>query len=210
VEPLLPEIIRPRLTSVMVGEDRKIFKKILYFYVKKGSKIVDLTCGRRIFWQDISLSDFSIVFCDLRKEVTPHIVCDLLHPPFKPHIFDALVFDPPHLDLSKTSMFYKKYGSLSESQLTYILNHVNSPFTYLLKKGGIVIAKIFDDRRRGVVRERHVELANSLKNFYFIDIIIKWSREQKKAQENWRGGLKNPKRSIPQHSYFLIFKKKGG
>lgn len=200
---------KPRLTSVMAGEDRRLFKKILYFYIKKGTKIIDVTCGHRIFWQDVNLANFSVLFCDIRREVKPTVVCDLLSPPFKPNIFDALIFDPPHLDLSETSMFYWKYGSLSESDMTKMLQKVIEPFTYILKPNGILIAKIFDDRRHGTVRERHTELANSLKeNFEFIDIIVKWSRRQKKAQENWRGGQKNPRRSIPQHSYFLIFRKK--
>lgn len=204
---------RPSLPSVIEGTDSDIFPKILEFYTwgVNNPKIIDVTCGHRIFWRKIQ-GKYNVIFSDIRPEVNPNYVMDVLSP--IPEIlergpFDVVVFDPPHLDYSPTSMFFDKYGSISDSELTKMLETVNRYFTKLTKDRGLVIAKIFDDRRKGIVIERHTQLAQSMVDFDLIDIIIKWSKRQKKAQENWRGGQKNPVRSIPQHSYFLIFRKKG-
>lgn len=205
---------RFRLPSVVEGTDSDVFPKILRFYTwgMETPKILDVTCGHRIFWKKIS-GLYDVTFSDVRSEVNPDYVMDVLSP--TPEVlekgpFDVIVFDPPHLDYSPTSMFFDKYGSLSDTELARILESVNGIFLKLVKDGGLVIAKIFDDRRKGVIVERHSQLARAMVNFNLIDVIIKWSRRQKKNQENRRGGQKNPVRSIPQHSYFLVFQKKGG
>jgi len=202
------------LTSVMEGIDADIFAQILRFYLEGGARVLDATCGTRIFWRKIQTGEYEVTFNDVREELNPDSNWDITDESLIfPYKFDAIIFDPPHLDYSKSSMFYKKYGSTRNlgkvKTLSEMFEKVPKIFSQLLTDNGLVIAKLFDDRKSGNLRMRHVEFYIKMMEYFdLVDFIVKSSRKQKKAQKNWRGGRKRQTHSLVIHSYYMIFRKK--
>ena len=87
--------------------------------------ILDMCCGRRMFWFDkqdnrVVFSDIRIekhILCDGRKlNITPDIIADFKNLPFPDAIFYQVLFDPPHLfRVGKNSWMFKKYGALDKN-----------------------------------------------------------------------------------------------
>jgi len=200
--------------SVMQETDANVFAQIAKVYLQDGWRVLDATCGQRIFWRNIDEKRYKVTFNDLRYEITADFHVDILeYPEFPWRKYNAIVFDPPHLDYSDTSMFYRKYGStrrLGQSKhLIDLLDRVPNKFASLLVEEGLVIAKLFDDRKNGRIIAHHSTFIKSMQ-FYFelIDLIIKSSIPQKEAQKGWQGGRKPSNHSIPAHSYYMIFRKR--
>jgi hypothetical protein len=197
--------------SVMQDTDANVFAQIAKVYLQEGWQILDATCGQRIFWRNIDERRFKVTFNDLRPEVEADTHYDILDYP--QHQFDAIVFDPPHLDYSDTSMFYRKYGSTRRlgraTRLDQLLTLMPAKLAQLLTEEGIVIAKLFDDRKNDQIQPYHSFFINEmLLRFDLIDLIIKSSIRQKEAQKGWHGGRKPSNHSIPAHSYYMIFQKR--
>ena len=86
--------------------------------------ILDACCGGRMFW--IDKNQPNTIFQDIRETekgcipqqknfcVKPDIIGDFRKMVFLDKSFKLIVFDPPHLKLSETSLLRTKYGSLSE------------------------------------------------------------------------------------------------
>ena len=98
------------------------------FLAKAPDKyILDVCCGGRSFWFNdkhpnaIYLDKRSVDFkLDYKRNkqhivVSPDYVCDFTDIPFASESFKIVVFDPPHGHFNKSSIMYKKYGSLSEN-----------------------------------------------------------------------------------------------
>ena len=200
--------------SVMQDTDANVFTQIAKVYLQDGWQVLDATCGQRIFWRNIDDKRLQIAFNDLRSEVKADTHYDILDYPLHPlHKFNAIVFDPPHLDYSDTSMFYRKYGStrrLGQSKhLIDLLNRVPNKFANLLVEEGLVIAKLFDNRKNDQIMPYHSTFIDLMEfKFALIDLIIKSSIPQKEAQKGWQGGRKPSNHAIPAHSYYMIFRKR--
>ena len=87
-------------------------------------KILDMSCGGKLFYYDTKNKD--ITFCDIRKgkyeftegrnvEVLPDVVCDFRALPFQDEMYDLVIFDPPHLIRAGEKSFMAiKYGKLTD------------------------------------------------------------------------------------------------
>jgi hypothetical protein len=198
--------------SVQNLNDAYLFLEILARFVPDGATILDAMCGKRIFWRHIPENKYRVIYNDLRLEILASAHFDFLDYPEEEKV-DCIIFDPPHIAFTKTSLFYGKYGSTTElgkaKSLGELLDLAPAKFLQLLKPSGIVIAKVFDDRKSGELVPAHAKmLKNMQKNFILEDLIIKSSIQQKEAQKNWNSGRKPRKNSIPAHSYFMVFKKR--
>lgn len=85
--------------------------------------ILDVCCGPKMMWFDISSHDGVIcgdrrsenhTLCDGREiNVSPDVIYDFKQLPFPDNSFDLIVFDPPHMEtLGYNSWMAKKYGVL--------------------------------------------------------------------------------------------------
>lgn len=93
-------------------------------------KIIDVSCGSRMFWFD--RADSRAIFTDNRSEkhdlkdvsskggsrklvIEPDSIADFTCLPFDDESFSLVVFDPPHLVKNgKTGWLAKKYGKLGD------------------------------------------------------------------------------------------------
>ncbi len=71
-------------------------------------RILDMSAGKRCIWINRVYPD--TVYVDLRPEMNPSLVCDTNHLPFKPEIFDLVVFDPPHKEHTSGTEMKERYG----------------------------------------------------------------------------------------------------
>ncbi len=87
---------------------------------------------------------------DRVTRVKPTVIADMQHIPFQDGLFSMILFDPPHADFSPTSYFYKRYGSMKDEQFNTL--KINDEFLRVLKKDGILLAKIFDKRKKQLLK----------------------------------------------------------
>ena len=79
--------------------------------------------------------------------VKPTILANMKTLPFKDKIFDVIICDPPHLDISKNSFTYVLYGSWSKGERTSTIYQANKEFARVLKNNGMLILKILPEVR---------------------------------------------------------------
>ncbi len=113
-------------------------------------KILDCTCGSRMFWFDkrnrscvfMDNRELDETLCDGRRLIIdPDIIGDFTKMPFRNEYFHLVVFDPPHLvRCEKKSWLNKKYGILNSSWKDDIRRGFDECFR-VLKKNGVLIFK---------------------------------------------------------------------
>ena len=121
------------------------------FLAKAPDKyILDVCCGGRSFWFNdkhpnaIYLDKRSVDFkLDYKRNkqhivVSPDYVCDFTDIPFASESFKIVVFDPPHGHFNKSSIMYKKYGSLSENWKEDLRKGFSECFRLLEDKGVLI------------------------------------------------------------------------
>jgi len=126
--------------------------------------ILDACCGTKIMYhgREEILGD-ELISIDIRKEeetiigtrkgnikrirsVKPTVMADMKHLPFKDSVFEAVIFDPPFLDLSLSRFFRNMYGSWTEKETIQHLRAVNIEFKRVLQQEGILMLKVFKKR----------------------------------------------------------------
>lgn len=126
--------------------------------------ILDACCGALMMYHRMhkNLGD-QFIYIDIRKmpehkyrnwnrsgytikEIKPMILADMKHLPFRDNIFDAIIFDPPHLDTGLQSFMAEKYGSWGMVDTVRHLRAVNTEFPRVLRHGGLLLLKMFHRR----------------------------------------------------------------
>lgn len=61
--------------------------------------ILDATAGNRMMWRHLNYNCENVVFIDKERGLLrpADIVCDWKHLPFRDNVFEATIFDPPHV-----------------------------------------------------------------------------------------------------------------
>nr|DAI42427.1 MAG TPA: Methyltransferase small domain [Caudoviricetes sp.] len=115
-----------------------------------GVKILDATCGSRMFWFDknephttyIDNRSEQCTLCDGRLlQISPDIITDCTHTVFPNNTFSMVVFDPPHLArVGDKAWLRKKYGKLPNDWRRFLLESMTE-LMRVLKVGGTLIFK---------------------------------------------------------------------
>ncbi len=61
-----------RIFTTYIGDSSKVFPKILDLHVQKGSRILDATHGKGIFWKDVEESKYDLVKSDIESDKSPY------------------------------------------------------------------------------------------------------------------------------------------
>lgn len=122
-------------------------------------KILDPTCGSKMFWFD--KHEPHTTYTDIRKEtlvtkdrdytrkieIDPDTIADFRNLPYRDYSFNLVVFDPPHLkDLGKTSWLAKKYGRLDKDNWQNDLAQAFTELWRVLALDGVLIFKWSDNQ----------------------------------------------------------------
>jgi len=201
------------LGSVWNGEDAQLLERLLSFYPRKRpQRILDATLNGGRFWRS---SSRPVVGLDIEVSHRPHLVADNTCMPFRASVFDAVVYDPPHVpnqgrDKSKDFNTRFGLGPRASQQDEYNFSHTYPPFLEeawrVLKPEGILLCKIIDYIHNHRYQWAHVEFiqAACAVGFRACDCIIK-VRKGPIIDPKWQ----TAHHSRRQHSYWLVFRKSG-
>jgi len=135
------------------GKTNFVFQRILNFFVKENSKILDLTYGRGLSWEGLQ-KEYKIIKLDKRKLGEDILVTD-----FNDYLqnkenssFDCIYFDPPYYFKEKIRNFDIKNQLFSnEQEVFWTEDDFNKSLITLkkevprfLKIGGVIIIKMMD------------------------------------------------------------------
>src|SRR3990172_12108659 len=99
------------LPSVWTGKDSDLLERMLQFYPRTPpGLILDATFNEGRFWWG---SNRPVIGLDVDPTYKPDIVGDSMCLPFKDSVFDAIVYDPPHIPnqgKDKTKDFNVRFG----------------------------------------------------------------------------------------------------
>ena len=91
--------------------------------------------------------------------IEPTVQADMNWLPFQEQVFDAIVFDPPHLQADMRSFMGELYGGWTKTAAKKIMVKVNREFARVLKPLGLLLMKV-------LVIDSHTYIA-LLSNFIF-------------------------------------------
>jgi SAM-dependent methyltransferase len=199
------------LNSVWYGEDAQLLEHLLSFYPKaRPVKILDATVNGGRFWRG---SDRPVIGLDIDARHRPNVVGDNTAMPFRNEVFDALVYDPPHVpnqgkDRSKDFNTRFGLGARSAKEFEYNFSHTYPAFLgeawRVLKPEGLLLCKIADYVHNHRYQWAHVDLIQAARTVGFLpcDCIVKVRK----------GPIVDPKWKVAhhtrrQHCYWLVFRK---
>lgn len=199
------------LASTWDGEDAELLEQMLNFYPhEEPRRILDATVNGGRFWRG---SRRPIVGLDLEAKHHPSLVGDNARMPFQDHVFDVVVYDPPHIPnqgRDKSKDFNVRFGLVlrSAKEDGYSFVHTYPPFLReahrVLKPEGILFCKISDYIHDHRYQWAHVDLIQAARGvgFFPCDCIIK-IRKGPIIDPKW----KTAHHSRRQHCYWLVFRK---
>lgn len=151
------------------GSTNIVFQRILNFFVKDGSIVLDITYGRGLSWKDLK-ENYKIIKVDKRK-----LFDDVVKADFNDYLkkkesnsVDCIYFDPPYYFKEKISNFDINNQMLNneeevfwtEEEFRQALSTLQIEVPRVLKKEGIFIVKIMD----GYIGKKYFPLAFELFN----------------------------------------------
>ncbi len=135
------------------GSTNIIFQKILNFFVKQGSVVLDLTYGRGLSWENLK-GNYKIIKVDKRK-----LFEDVIKTDFNDYLrkkesnsVDCVYYDPPYYFKEKIKQFDIKDQLLNhdeevfwtEKEFEESLQTIQKEVPRVLRDEGIFIVKIMD------------------------------------------------------------------
>lgn len=211
------------IVTAQVGTNDKIFPDILRLYVPEGSRVIDFTWGRGIFWKQVDESKYDLVKNDFAKECGEYSD-DFRETRWDDDEFDAVVMDPPYLYTGgwKTLRGYfhetthgwsnSSYGNKERSERGISGVDAVDQMYYdgmmeawrILKHKGMLIIKCMDQVMSGRQVWAHMTYHDMAEVIGFraedLFVVVRESRPlMRHKPENQRHARRN-------HSYFQVFK----
>jgi hypothetical protein len=200
--------------SAYCGTSDIVFPHILSLYVKKGSKVADVTYGKGVFWRRVPPGVFELMPSDLKNGV------DCRNLPYPDASIDCVVFDPPymhtpggsaHVNHQNFEHYYRNNAASSnkkyhEAVLDLYFGAAREAWRVLIE-GGIYIVKCQDEVCANRQRLTHIEITNELAKLGFVaeDLFV--------LVRNGKPGVSyilKQAHARKNHSYFLVFLKPKG
>jgi tRNA G10 N-methylase Trm11 len=204
--------MNPVLTAKQ-GTNADLFPDIMRLYVPEGSKVLDMTYGRGVFWKNIDKTKYTLTMNDLDPDrgVTSYDAADL--PDEWEGYFDAVVYDPPYLytggfrTLKKSiDKGYKNKVRASKGISGVARVHQMYAKAYIeayrvIKKKGIFIVKCMDQVMSGRQTWMHSEMQRlaEILGFKSKDLFVMVANGTPTMRH------KTQKHARRNHSYFLVF-----
>ncbi|RLG20530.1 site-specific DNA-methyltransferase [Candidatus Micrarchaeota archaeon] len=208
------------IVSAYVGTSAEVFPKVLSLHVPRGAVVADVTYGKGVFWRNVPKDAYRLFPSDIKTGVD----CRAL--PYQDETIDCVVLDPPymegfyrrqksHLAGSGTHSSFRDYYSNGEETNDGPKYHMAVLDLYIqagreawrvLKPGGVLIVKCQDEVSANTQRLTHVEIINEYQRmgFYAKDLFV-MVRPNRPAVSR----IKKQVHARKNHSYFLVFVKKG-
>ncbi len=203
------------MLSAYVESNASVFPKILELYVTQGSRVADVTFGKGAFWRNIPKGQYQLFATDLLTGT------DCRNLPYEDAFVDCVVLDPPYMHSpggtahTKHNAFeqhYRNNGSGLQTDSKYheavldLYAAAGKEALRVLRERGVLIVKCQDEVCSNRQRFTHVEIMLAYEEMGFVseDLFV--------VMRNNRPGVSRTKRQVharKNHSYFLVFWKKG-
>ena len=144
---------RRKMLTCFQGSTNEVFQKILKFFVKPDSLILDINYGRGLSWVDLK-EKYTIIKVDKRKLFNDVIKADLNDYLKKKesNSVDAVYFDPPYYFKEKIGQYNinnqmlndEKEVFWTEKEFDEALQTIQKEIPRILKDNGVFIVKIMD------------------------------------------------------------------
>ena len=203
------------LSASTEGNER-LFPQILKLYVKQGIIVADVTYGKGVFWRHVPLDMYDLRATDIQSGV------DCRNLPYLDGEIDCVVFDPPYMHSPGGTAHtvhtpfedhYRNNGSGRQTDSKYhqavldLYRDGGLEAHRVLINNGVFIVKCQDEVCANRQRFTHVEIMEIYRKMGFVaeDLFV--------IVRNNRPGVSRLVRQIharKNHSYFLVFWKRGG
>jgi len=156
---------KPILTA-KAGTNADLFPDILKLYVPEGSRVLDMTYGKGVFWKNVNVDQYDLITNDIHPEKGDYSY-DFRELPSDWADFDAVVFDPPYkLTGTPSSDFHDNYGIFDafkssgnrfKSTMKLYQDGMQEAWR-VLKDDGVLIVKCMDQVEWGRRRWAHIQI----------------------------------------------------
>ena len=202
--------------SAYANPNAEVFPRILDLYVRSGSVVADVTYGKGAFWKRVPDDRYKLRATDILDGV------DCRELPYEDGEIDCVVLDPPymhspggtaHTGHTAFESHYKnnKTGNLTASKyheaVVDLYVEAGQEAHRVLRERGVLIVKCQDEVCSNRQRFTHVEIMTTYGRLGFVaeDLFV--------VMRNNRPGVSRAVRQVharKNHSYFLVFWKRGG
>lgn len=155
------------------GTNADLIAAVARLYLKKGDRVADITFGRGVFWQKLSLSDY--LFNKSDKITCPGSPHDFRKLPYADGHFDVVVFDPPYAHYGEGMRVEPCYqmasttGRLSHRDIMEGYRDGMTEAKRILKPGGTLWVKCADEVEASHQRRGHIEVFEIAQNLRLVD-----------------------------------------
>ena len=195
--------------TAKTGTNADQFPEILEIYVPLGSKVLDMTYGKGVFWRNVEGYDLYTNDLDLELGEYSYDFADIEQ--FIANRFKAVVFDPPYASRSSNknslvgSMYKNKEHGIAtvEGMMQSYRDGMSEAHKLLIDKG-ILIVKCQDEISSGKQQWNHITILNTANNIGFLAedlfVMVRSSRPM----------MRHPYQlhARKNHSFWWIFRKK--
>lgn len=201
--------------SAYLGGNEDTFPRILDLYVAPGSVIADVTYGMGVFWRNVPAGRYKLLPTDIQTGT------DCRDLPYDDAAIDCVVLDPPYMHSpggtahtvhAAFERHYRNNGTGNRTHKKYheavldLYNEAGKEAHRVLRERGVLIVKCQDEVCANRQRFTHVEIIQSYEQLGFVaeDLFVV-------VRQN-RPGVSRTIRQVharKNHSYFLVFWKKG-
>lgn len=195
------------MLSCFQGKTNKVFQHILRFYCKKKGKVLDLTYGRGLSWEDCE-QEYDLIKIDKRK--LPDVIRADLNNYLKEAEdgqFDCVYFDPPYyytnneikrpdikdqLLNEETEVFWQK------REFKQAIKTIEQEVCRILRPKGVLIVKIMDNYEGSEYYPQAFKVFESIEKVLTPKAILICPIKRKDTIMRF---------IRPNHIYYLVFKK---
>ena len=201
--------------SAYLGGNEDTFPHILGLYVAPGSVVADVTFGMGVFWRNVPAKRYELLPSDIQTGI------DCRELPYEDGTIDCVVLDPPYMHSpggtahTVHTAFERHYRNNVTGNRTPKKYHEAVLDLYeeagkeayrVLRERGVLIVKCQDEVCANRQRFTHIEIIQSYEQLGFVaeDLFVV-------VRQN-RPGVSRTIRQVharKNHSYFLVFWKKG-
>jgi hypothetical protein len=171
--------MNPILTAV-VGDNGDLFVKAFPLFVPEGSKVVDMTWGKGVFWKKIEKSKYELIRNDIDPE-RGDVHFDFRKTDFECGSLDAVVLDPPYVGRSGSPMKASVDRNYNNAKRVFEMGIFGTDMVMqlykdgmleayrILRKNGFLFVKCMDEIMGGKQRRNHITVHNFALDMGFVD-----------------------------------------
>lgn len=198
-----------KVLSAMMGSNADLFPSVLKLYAPLGSRVLDMTFGKGVFWRNVPQGGYLLTSNDLIQPADMHE--DFRRMSFPDQSFDVVVLDPPYAYSPKSTVkesiagCYGLNNSVDISNMQKVLELYEggiSEARRLLTKNGILIVKTQDIIQSNRQWWMHCKMMNQ-PGFLCEDLFVLVQDSIPASDPKWI----NQAHARKNHSFFVVLRK---